>query len=206
MSDDTDIAAVLLAGLASQDGDAAEIAGFLQHPLTLIEAVPTPFLDRYGVFRVMPRHLSHPILRHVAGGEGLSTHILGADPATLAGVLRDDGSTLEDADEAMSYAGVLLEVVSPRPGLLRVIGSFDEIPFKEDLDDEETGAMAAAESSLAGRLRPPEAERVGDGWDVHLWVARGRAVERDLLRLDRDGDFLGHDIEESHDLPLILVA
>lgn len=206
MSDDIEIATVLLDGLASKEGDAAEIAAFLQNSLTLIETVPASFLKRYGIFAVMPRHLSRPILRHVAGGEGLPTHILSADPESMADVLRADGSTLDDADHVTSYAEVLLEVVSPQPGLTRVVGSFDEIPFKETPDDAESAAMATAETSLGSRVRPPAATRTEVGWSVEMWVARDGGLDREVLRLGDEGELLGQEVEESHDLPLILVA
>jgi hypothetical protein len=206
VSDESAIAKALLDGLPSTEGDAAEIAAFLQHPLTLVESVPTRFLRRYGIFRIMPRHLSRPILRHLAGGAGLSTHILGADPADLAGVLRADSSKLDDADEVTSYAEVLLEVESPRPGLTRVVGSFEEIPLKDAPDDEEAAAVSAAQASLGDRIRPPQATRSADGWTVHLWVARDGTLDRDAFRIGAEGAFLGHEVDESHALPTILVA
>lgn len=205
-SGDDDIAAELKAGLSPGADEAADISAFLDHPLTLIDQMPTPFLQRYGVYRVMPRHLSRPILRHVAGGPGLPTLILGADAADLAAVLREDGSSLAEPDDAVAYASVLLELVSGRPGLMRVVSSVDDIPFKDDLAGADLEKRQAAESSLRDRVGPADASRTDDGWSVSLWVARDGALHREVLRLTAGGDLLGQEVAESHDLPLITVA
>jgi hypothetical protein len=182
------------------------MAAFLQHPLTLIDPLPAPFLHRYSVYRVMPRHLSHPILRHVAGGAGLPTLILEGEASALVDLLREDGSMLDSPGDAVAYTEVLLEVVSPRPGLTRVVSAFEEIPFREDLGDEDRRAKAYAEASLRARVEAPEARPSGEDWDASLWVARDGALRRETMTLDRRGHLLAERVSESYDLPLITVA
>jgi hypothetical protein len=198
--------AVLASGLDHSDARAAEMAGFLQHPLTLIDRLSTPFLHQYSVYRVMPRHLSHPILRHVAGGKGLPTLILEGESSALVDLLRQDGSMLDSPGDAVAYIEVLLEVVTPRPGLTRVVSAFDEIPFREDLGDEDRRAKASAEASLSSRVEPPEARPRGEDWDVSLWVARDGALRLETVTLDRRGHLLDEAVSETYDLPLITVA
>jgi hypothetical protein len=199
----SEIRAALAAGLDDQHAD---IAAFLEHPLTLVEPLPAPFLHRYGLYRVMPRHLSHPVLLHLAGGKGLVTHVLGPDSATLTSVVQDDSSTLDDAPSAVGFVEALIEVVGPRPGLVRLVSSIDDIPFRDELTEDDAAAKAAGEAALADQIGSPSATRDGEGWRVTAWVARGQAVQREVFVVSTTGQLISHNVEVTVDLPLIVVA
>ena len=207
-SPDAEIVDALSGGLrqGSDNADKAELAAFLDNPLTLVEELPAPFLHRYRVFRVMPRHLSRPILRHVAGGDGLTTIVLGADPTSLASLLGADGSTLESAESAQAYTELLLELIAPRPGLFRILSGVGDIPFSENPEGEDARAQASAVASLTARVAPPKAARTAGGWEVTLWVARDGVIQRETLEISTTGALVTHEVPETHPAPLVIVA
>jgi hypothetical protein len=151
-----------------------------------LTTLQTPFLGSWRIVQVDYRQGAHPVMFHVAVGDGRA-HLLTGTPEAFGTVTTAAGTRVTDAASAVQLGRTYLETTRPPGKLTYVLDSVDEIKFRPNI----TGSAAQKRDQILAKYRPviaaPDVTAEGAGFTVVAYVVQDRALQSRELTITEQG-------------------
>lgn len=153
---------------------------------TRLTTLRTPFLGAWRIVQVDYRQGAHPVMFHVAVGDGRA-HLLTGTPEAFGTATTAAGTRVTDAASAVQLGRTYLETTRPPGKLTYVLDSADGIKFRPGI----TGSAAQKRDQILARYRSviaaPAVTAEGAGFTVVAYVVQDRALQRRELTIAEQG-------------------
>jgi hypothetical protein len=180
-----DIEQLRQALLAANDTHAAAMVAA---PSSEITVYPTPFLQRYRIYRVLYKSPYKPILLYLGFAPDRPIYYLAGNPSAYPELAQADQVDLSTLDLAITYITVFLEVTRNMYELVYQVNSIDQIRFLRKLSPAQVQAKEALTAKYRATLTAPGGEVTADGYLVTAYVVRQQELERHTFKVGRNGD------------------
>lgn len=151
--------------------------------LTPVEA---PALRDWTIYRVEYRQGPHPVLLHVAAGDGQADLLTGS-PKAFAKVMAADAGTVADAGAAAALARIYVETTRPGGILTYVVGRVEDIKFRPGIAGDDARHRDEIVAEYRSRIKAPAAVADGEGYDATVYAVRDKALQRHDIAVSANG-------------------
>jgi hypothetical protein len=199
-STSADIRAELSQALAAEN---EHYARMMSAPATEIELYPCSFLDHSFIYRVQYFIPSKPVIFYVGLAPGPRAYLLTAQPANFVDLCKASDVAINTEAVAAEYAATYLEVTRATSELFYLVSSVPDVNFQPNLSPAQEQVKSAFVEQYQDVIKPPTAERQGEGYVVLAFAVRRQSLESYKLEVTKDGDigFVVTVVED--DLPLV---
>jgi len=182
----------------------AEDARLIEQADTDIKIHPASFLKQFKIYEIKHFGEYKPILFYVGYGGGQEVYHLTADAENYERMSKADGVALEGPEAAGEYVATYLEVTRSMSELFYLVNSVGEMRYFPNLSEAEQEVQTDIEAQYGGVVGPPQAEPLGEGYEVTIYAVREQSLERQKIRVGGDGEIMAVNIERlAEDLPLV---
>jgi hypothetical protein len=157
-----------------------DTARLIHHENTSVERLPTPFLLKGLIFRVIHRGKHKPVGFTVGYARAENyTALLATNPAAFQNVALKAGVRLDTPPLRLSYAVTLLETTRRFDRAFNIVRDAQDLRIVPNASPEETARFAALKDKYRTLLKLPEA-RGEPPWSLPIFAI----VDTDLCRFD----------------------
>lgn len=148
--------------------------------------VKAPFLQSWKIYRVVHRQGSHPVLLHVATGNG-QVELLTGVPEAFEKVTAADGATVQDAATAAELARVYIETTRSGDVLTYVVGRVEDIKFRPGITGDDARHRDEIVAKYRPRIKAPTAVAGKKGFSATVYVVKDKSLQRHDLKVSGKG-------------------